>query len=113
MNNGATSKIAELNDLCRKTLGLAGAGRVLQTCGIRAMPAEDQSRIRELVEKFDHFTPENDPYAEHDFGAFEHNGCRVFWKIDYYDKSMTQGSADPADPTQTVRVLTIMLASEY
>jgi len=37
----------------------------------------------------------------------------MFWKIDYYDRSLEYGSNDPADPSQTVRVLTIMLASEY
>jgi hypothetical protein len=62
---------------------------------------------------FDAFTPDNDPYRERDFGAFEHNGDRIFWKIDYYDRSMTKGSEDPSDPGQTLRLLTIMLASEY
>jgi hypothetical protein len=43
----------------------------------------------------------------------EISGERVFWKIDYYDKSLEYGSEDPADPEQTMRVMTIMLASEY
>jgi len=89
------------------------AGRVVQTSGISALALQDQSRIREMVETFEDFTPDSDPHGEHDFGAFEHNGRRVFWKIDYYDKSLTNGSEDPADPRQTARVLTIMLASEY
>ena len=38
---------------------------------------------------------------------------RVFFKIDYFDPTMTSASADPADPTATVRVVTIMLADEY
>ena len=106
-----TKTIAALNDLCRKAMGVAG--RVYQTTGISALPPEDQSAIREKVETFDIFTPENDPHGERDFGAFEHNGQRIFWKIDYYDCTTTKGSEDPSDPKQTVRVLTIMLASEY
>ena len=62
---------------------------------------------------FDSFTEDNDPHGERDFGAFEHEGQRIFWKIDYYDRALTYGSENPADPQQTVRVLTIMLASEY
>jgi hypothetical protein len=111
MIDTTTSRIAELNDLCRKAPGVAG--RPFQTSGIDALPATDQSAIRERVERFDTFTPDNDPHGERDFGAFEHNGERIFWKIDYFDRSMTKGSEDPSDPARTVRVLTIMLASEY
>ncbi|HUB63143.1 MAG TPA: DUF3768 domain-containing protein [Methylocella sp.] len=49
----------------------------------------------------------------HDFGSFELAGQRFFWKIDCYDKSLEFGSVDPADPENTTRVLTIMLAEEY
>jgi hypothetical protein len=111
MSDPTTSKIAELNDLCRKAMGVAG--KLFQTSGIDALPLADQSAIREKVETFNTFTPDNDPHGERDFGAFEHNGERIFWKIDYYAPDMEHGSEDPADPRQTVRVLTIMLASEY
>ena len=55
----------------------------------------------------------NDPHGEHDFGSFEIDDRKVFWKIDCYDAAMEFGSEDPADPSKTTRVLTIMLASEY
>ena len=103
--------IAALNDLCRTAMGVAGL--LIQTQGIKALPAADQSAIREKVERFNTFTPNNDPYGEHDFGAFDHDSDKIFWKIDYYDPSMEYGSEDPSDPTKTKRVLTIMLASEY
>jgi Protein of unknown function (DUF3768) len=106
-----TRKIAALNDLCRKAMGVAG--RLVQTSGICALPSKDQSAIREKVETFDAFTADNDPYGERDFGAFEHNGEKIFWKIDYYDTTLSKGSEDPTDPQRTARVLTIMLASEY
>jgi hypothetical protein len=111
MTTDKAAEIAALNDLCRKAMGVAG--RTYQTQGISALPLKDQSAIREKVERFDAFTEDNNPHGERDFGAFEHNGQRIFWKIDYYDRSMTHGSEDPSDPAQTVRVLTIMLASEY
>ena len=111
MNTNPTAEIARLNDLCRKAMGVAG--RLVQTQGICALPLSVQSAIREKVETFDDFTPDNDPHGERDFGAFDYEGERIFWKIDYYDRSLTKGSEDPADQSQTVRVLTIMLASEY
>jgi hypothetical protein len=106
-----TAKTAELNDLARTAMGVCS--RVMQTPGFTALDTRVQSRIRELIETFDTFTPDNDPHGERDFGLIEHQGERVFWKIDYYDKAMDGGSESPWDPGQTTRVLTIMLASEY
>lgn len=106
-----TKKIAELNDLCRTTMGFGC--RLIQTSGICGLSIQDQSQIREKVERFNSFSEENDPYEEHDFGAFFHQGYKIFWKIDYYAPNMLQGSENPADPTKTSRVLTIMLAEEW
>jgi hypothetical protein len=107
------TRIAELNDLCRTAMGVAG--RLVQTAGISALPPPVQSSIRENVERFSDFGPDNDPYGERDFGAFNIPGVRekIFWKIDYYAPDLAHGSENPSDPQQTVRVLTIMLASEY
>jgi hypothetical protein len=87
--------------------------RAHQTRGVSALPEQVQSRIRERVETFTDFNPDNDPHGEHDFGSFEIEGNRIFWKIDYYDRAMEFGSEDPADPAVTTRVLTILLAEEY
>jgi hypothetical protein len=107
-----TERIARLNDIARTAMGIGS--RVVQTEGIAALPPDVQSRIRERVETFDTFNPDNDPHGERDFGSFDVDDVgKVFWKIDYYDKSMEFGSEDPSDPGQTTRVLTIMLACEY
>lgn len=105
------SRIAQLNDLARTAMGVAS--RVVQTAGVCALSPGTQSRIRESVEKFNTFTKDNDPYGERDFGSVTVEGVKVFWKIDYFNRALDAHSEDPADPRQTVRVLTIMLAEEY
>ena len=37
----------------------------------------------------------------------------IFFKIDYFDRTLIHHSPDPADPAVTERVITIMLADEY
>ena len=85
----------------------------MATREIIAKPLLEQMAILKAVQAFDKFSPDNDPHGEHDFGVIAHEGERVFFKIDYYDKNLEGGSEDPADPAQTTRVLTIMLAHEY
>jgi hypothetical protein len=43
----------------------------------------------------------------------EVDGHTIFFKIDYFDKALASHSPDPADPSVTERVITIMLAEEY
>ena len=50
---------------------------------------------------------------EHDFGALEVDGERVFFKLEYYDLTRAMHSEDAADPAKTERVMTIMLSDEY
>ena len=88
-------------------------GQALHHRGIFALDCDDRDAILEKVRTFDAFTEDNDPHGEHDFGAFDFKGERIFWKIDYYDAACKYGSENPADPAQTTRVLTIMLAEEY
>lgn len=103
-------RIAALNDAFRKTFR---GGQVLLTAGIAALAPEDKYAVLTKVRTFDDFSEDNNPWEERDFGSFRHNGLRIFWKIDYYDPTMTFGSEDPADPDKTTRVLTVMLAEEY
>lgn len=103
-------KVKDLNDNFRNSFV---GGRVVMTSSVSALPDEDISRIIGIVSQFDEFTEENDPYGEHDFGAFTYKGKRYYWKIDYYDNSLSYHSPDKSDASVTVRVLTIMSAMEY
>ena len=102
------AKIRALNDQVRQSF--TGC-RVVITQGVQAL--DNLPDLLDQVRRFDAFTPDNDPYGEHDFGSFRHVGETIFWKFDYYDVDMTMHSPDASDPTVTTRVLTIMLADEY
>lgn len=108
MMGADSQRIQQLNDAARQTL--TGC-RVSVTAGVRALDATDM--ILTMVRRYSAFTPDNDPYAEHDFGSFRFAGETIFWKFDYYDLDLTMHSSEPADPTVTARVLTILLGSEY
>ena len=97
-----------LNDTFRTTFI---GGRVVCTAGVR--DRGDREDIITRVREYNDFNADNDPHGEHDFGAFEVGGEMFFWKLDYYDTSLEYGSEDPSDASKTVRVLTVMLASEY
>jgi hypothetical protein len=77
--------------------------RVVITAGIRWLGPVFLVEVLKQVREFADFTSDNDPYGEHDFGAFEiSTGDKCFWKIDDYDGY------------EGIRcVLTIMLAEEY
>jgi len=105
-----TDRIRALNDELRKTL--LGGGAVM-TPGIAALGSEAVNRLVQTIAIFDDFCAANDPYGEHDFAALDFDGTPVMFKIDYFDKSLEFGSPDPADPTVTERIITIMLAEEY
>ena len=106
-----STRIRVLNDFFRTTFI---GGRVVMTAGVADLSLGVRAQVVLKVQNFADFNADNDPYGEHDFGSFEVAGETFFWKIDYYDrKSMEYGSEDPADPTMTTRVLTIMFAGEY
>ena len=112
-----TELIRSQNDFFRTAPTTSDAsgikGTVVVTRSIMELPKEAQAELIEKVIAFDEFSEENDPHEEHDFGAFDFRGDKIFWKIDYYDPKLETGSPDPADLMQTKRVLTIMFAHEY
>jgi Protein of unknown function (DUF3768) len=105
-----TRAIRALNDELRQNFA---TGTAVMTAGVAALGAETVARIVRTIAVYDDFCHANDPYEEHDFGSFEVDGQRIFFKIDYYDKALTHHSPDPSDPSVTERVITIMLAEEY
>ena len=83
------------------------------TRGVEALGTTAIAEIMRAIATFGEFTAHNDPYNEHDFGVIKARGETLFFKIDYYDLSLSHHSPDSADPAVTERVLTVMLASEY
>lgn len=112
IDSATRNRIRELIDALRTTFARSNGLPVL-TSGVASLPIDVQIRAVRKVPTFNAFDKDNDPHGEHDFGSFEFAGKRFFWKIDYYDQSMEYGWEDPADPTKTKRVLTLMLAEEY
>jgi hypothetical protein len=103
-------RIAALNDILRRTLC---GGTLVLSAGLIALGRARQQVIVDAVAAYEDFTPDNDPYGEHGFGALEVAGERVFFKIGYFDTPLSHASPDPADTLVTARVLTVMLAGEY
>ena len=105
------ARIRALNDAWRRCR--RGHGRTFIAAGLHAQGPAFVAKVMALVRSFEDFTPDNDPWGEHDFGALTVEGRKVFWKIDYYDPTLTMGSEDPSDESKTCRVLTVMLAEDY
>lgn len=103
-----TEKIRELNDRLRTSLH---GGRVMTTQGVLAL--NDLPAILTRLREYDDFKPGDDFYGEHDFGSFTHEGQLLYFKIDYYDPDLMFGSSDPSDEAITLRVLTLMLSTDY
>ena len=105
-----TARIRALNDQLRQNFA---DGIAVMTPGVAALGAEAVARIVKTIAVFDDFCHANDPHEEHDFGSFEADGQTIYFKIDYFDQNLSMHSPDPADPSVTHRVITIMLAEDY
>src|ERR1700730_18332998 len=91
-------RIRELNDALRKNLV---GGLAVITPGVAALGAAAVERIVKTIATFDHVCHANDPHEEHDFRSFPAEGETLFFKIDYYDRSLSGHSPDATDPTVT------------
>jgi hypothetical protein len=90
-----TARIRALNDGLRQNFA---EGIAVMTPGIAALGAEAVARIVKTVAVFDDFSHANDPHEEHDFGAFDADGHRVF------SRSTTSTTPSPiTPPTQLIR----------
>ena len=104
------ARVRALNDALRRS---GNGGKLVMTRGVAALDESRQRRALDEIAAFDKFDVDNDPHGEHDFGSLVVDGEHLFFKIDYYDRTLTKHSPDQADPAVTCRVLTVMLAEEY
>ena len=83
------------------------------TQGFHCLDPETQHKVFQKIQAYKDWDSGNDPYGEHDFGVVDADSERFYFKIDYWNKDLTEGSSNPVDPKKTCRVMTIMLTSEY
>jgi hypothetical protein len=106
--------IARLNDRCRQ--GLDRTARINMTSTCLGTFAED--RVGEIVAQAEILAMlrahrfSDAEAGERNRGSFDYRGTTVYFCIDYHDAAMENGSEDPADASQTRRVLTIMLRGD-
>jgi hypothetical protein len=114
--------IRRLNDMTRTQPEIVHATWVT-TRGVLHLLAGDNDRddavlpaparvaaLRAAIATFSNWSEDNDPYSEHDFGAFDLFDQRLFFKIDLYEDTSVKSKNDPSS---VKRVLTVMLAEEY
>ena len=88
-------RVRTLNDLLRRH---HVGGQVVLTPGVLALGLDLLMLIDDAVSRFEAFTPDNDPYGEHDFGLVRVQGHVVLFKIDARLRSQK-----PARATAAVR----------
>ena len=92
--------IAALNDQLRTT---GKGGRVQMTPNVYALDDRLRGRALSVLARYRKF----DPDSEHDWGVFIFAGFAFEWRVEYRRPDGTGTSLDPADPGQTLRVLTL------
>lgn len=104
-------QIQALNDAARRA---PQDHRLVVTDGVACAAYEiGLAKILGGLSAFNAFDEANDPHNEHDFGVLTVASQKLWWKIDYYNHDLSQGSPDASDPNRTVRIITIMKPEEY
>jgi Protein of unknown function (DUF3768) len=102
------TRIRDLNDAFRQTFR---GGTIWLTEAVTALPEAEKRAVLKKVQTCARFD-NSDSLGEHERVSVEHLGQQYVARIDYYSLDLRRGSDDPADPSRTVRVLTIMRADE-
>ncbi|WP_420415695.1 DUF3768 domain-containing protein [Marinovum algicola] len=111
--------IAAQNDAFRRSIlgnnpaADAPQGQFVMTGGVAALGPDALLELTRRVAAFDRFNTDSDPHGWHEMGVIDFEGTTVWFKLDLYDAAYQYGSPVPSDPTQTRRVLTLLLPSEY
>ena len=110
-------QITRLNDRARLGLDRTARTVITRNCLERLAEAEGAPKEQiflqaQLMAAFRHCAFSADS-PERDFAVIEFLGHKVWLKIDYFDAAMEFGSEDPADASQTTRVITILLPEDY
>ena len=110
-------RIAALNDRARH--GLDRTAKLVITRICLATIAGDGSALAELAAQARIFAalrewrpPEGDR-SERDLGYLQIDGHKLMFKVDYYAPDLKWDCEDPSDPQETIRVITVMLPSDY
>lgn len=107
-----TARIRELNDELR-TLGTGKNIRAVMAGSLAHDTEEFQAAATRAMRNFTDFNLGDDPYGQHDFGAFNVEGKRMMFKIDYFSLDEENASDHPEDPNVTIRVLSLFYADDY
>lgn len=101
----ARTKVIELNDQLRTTFI---GGRVQMTPSVYDLDPRLRGRALAVLARYSKF----DADSEHDWGVFIFAGYSFEWRIEYRRMNGEGLSADPSDPLQTFRVLTLYVVDD-
>ena len=106
----AAERIRTLNDAFRRTFV---GGTVVITAGVEALPSTNAARSSRRCAPSTPSPTTTIPTANTTSARSTRAASAASGRSTMYDRETEMGSPDPADPSVTTRVLTIMLADEY